>query len=63
MIIYYKNNINSCTTNMIVMDIYKNILYETDELSKYISLTKHIKNGTKLFFIKMRLTKINMIFK
>ena len=54
--IYYKNNINSCTTNMIVMDINKNILYETDELSKYISLTKHIKNGTKLFFIKMRLT-------
>ena len=41
---------------MIVMDIYKNILYETDELSKYIYLTKHIKNGTKLFFIKMRLT-------
>ena len=30
--IYYKNNINSCTMNMIVMNIYRNILYETDEL-------------------------------
>ena len=56
--IYYENNIkeNSGTINMIVMDIDKNTLYETDELSKYISLTKYIKNGTKLFFIKMRIT-------
>jgi len=47
---------------MTIMDIYRNTLYETNELSKYISLTKHIKNGTKLFFIKMRLVSNKYYF-
>ena len=36
-------------------DIYKNILYETNELEKYISLKKYINNGTNLFFIRMKI--------
>ena len=54
--IYYKNIINSGTVNTTIMDINKNILYETNELQKYISLKKHIKNGINLFFIRMRIT-------
>ena len=56
--LYYLNNIkdDSCKVNMIVMDINRNILYETEELKNYYSLARHIKNGIKLLFIKMRIT-------